>query len=69
VNDDNGEFYPISYAGNETLAGGRIVRVDLPREQAFAMGIRVPLENDSDTVRADIIVGPDGVPRAVRLVK
>jgi hypothetical protein len=70
VNDDNnGDFYPISYAGNEALAGGRIIRVDLPRAQAFAMGIRVPLENDSDTVKADVIVGPDGVPRAVRLVR
>ncbi len=68
INDD-GEFYPISYGGNDTLAGGRIVRVNLPRAQAFAMGIRVPLENDSDTVNADVIVGPDGVPRAVRLVK
>jgi len=66
---DDGDFYPISYAGNETLAGGRIVRMDLPREQAFAMGIRVPLENDSDTIKADVIVGPDGVPRAVRLVR
>lgn len=66
---DEGEFYPISYGGDDTLAGGRIVRMDLPRAQAFAMGIRVPLENDLDTVRADVIVGPDGVPRAVRLVK
>ena len=37
--------------------------------QAFAMGIHVPLENGSDTVRADLLVGPDGVPRAVRLVR
>jgi len=66
---DDGEFYPISYAGNDTLAGGRIVRMDLPRAQAFAMGIRVPLENDSDYVKADVIIGPDGVPRAVRLVR
>jgi hypothetical protein len=68
-NDDASGFYPVSYAGNETLAGGRIVRMDIPRAQAFAMGIRVPLENDSETVRADVIVGPDGVPRAVRLVR
>lgn len=69
VNDEAGDFYPISYAGNEALAGGRIVRVDMPRAQAFAMGIRVPLENDSDTIKADVIIGPDGVPRAVRLVR
>jgi len=69
ANDDDSGFYPVSYAGNEALAGGRIVRMDIPRAQAFAMGIRVPLENDSETVRADVIVGPDGVPRAVRLVR
>ncbi|MBV9240986.1 MAG: hypothetical protein JO314_03165 [Acidobacteria bacterium] len=69
VPTDEGEFYPVSFAGNDTLAGGRIVRVDLPRAQAFAMGLRIPLENDSDTVKADVIVGPDGVPRAVRLVR
>ncbi|HEY2846845.1 MAG TPA: hypothetical protein VGI80_03445 [Pyrinomonadaceae bacterium] len=69
ASDDDGDFYPVSYAGNETLAGGRIVRMDLPRAQAFAMGIRVPLENDSETVKADVIIGPDGVPRAVRLVR
>jgi len=63
------DFYPVSYSDGEALAGSRIVRVDMPRAQAFAMGIRVPLENDSDTIKADIVVGPDGVPRAVRLVK
>jgi hypothetical protein len=63
------DFYAVSYAGGETLAGGRIVRVDMPRAQAFALGMHVPLENESDTVKADLLVGPDGVTRAVRLVK
>jgi len=63
------DFYPVSYTGGDSLAGGRIVRVDLPRAQAFAMGLHVPLENDSDTVRADMVIGADGVPRAVRLVR
>lgn len=66
--DDSG-FYPVSYTGGDSLAGGRIVRVDLPRAQAFAMGLHVPLENDSDTVKADMVIGADGVPRAVRLVR
>lgn len=67
--EDDPDFYAVSYAGRDSLAGGRIVRVDLPRAQAFALGLPVSLENDSDTVRADLLIGPDGVPRGARLVK
>jgi hypothetical protein len=66
-----GDFYALSYAGdpNETERGGRIVRVDLPRSTLFAMGVDIPLENEADTVKADLLVGTDGVTRAIRVVK
>jgi len=69
--DDQNEFYALSYAGdpNETERGGRIVRVDISRATLFAMGFDLPLENESETVRADLLVGSDGVTRAVRVVK
>jgi hypothetical protein len=65
------EFYPINYAGDaaEMSAGSHIVRVDIPRSRLFAMGVNVPLENDSDTVKADLLVGPDGITRAIRVLK
>lgn len=65
------EFYALSYAGdpNETERGGRIVRVDLPRTVLFAMGVDIPLENEVETVKADLLVGSDGVTRAIRVVK
>ena len=47
---------------------GRIVRVELPRAALFAMGVNVPLENGTRMIRADILVGADGSPRAIRLV-
>ena len=66
-----GDFYALSYAGdpNETERGGRIVRVDIPRSTLFAMGIDIPLENEAETVKADLLVGNDGVTRAIRVVK
>jgi hypothetical protein len=69
--DHHGDFYALSYAGdpNETERGGRIVRVDISRSTLFAMGFDLPLENESDTVRADLLIGNDGVTRAVRVVK
>src|SRR5687767_14445532 len=66
-----GDFYALSYAGdpNETERGGRIVRVDIPRSTLFAMGVDIPLENETDTVKADLLVGSDGVTRAIRVVR
>jgi hypothetical protein len=66
-----GDFYALSYAGdpNETERGGRIVRVDLPRSALFAMGVDIPLENETETVKADLLVGNDGVTRAIRVVR
>ncbi len=69
--EDQGAFYPLTYAGDpyETARGGRIVRVDMPRASLFAMGIDVPLENETVSVKADLLIGPDGVARGFRLVR
>ena len=66
-----GDFYALSYAGdpNETERGGRIVRVDISRSTLFAMGVDIPLENEAETVKADLLVGNDGVTRAIRVVR
>lgn len=66
----NNDFVAVTYTGDggESARGGRVVRVDVPRSTLFAMGFNVSLENDSPTVKADLLIGPDGVTRAVRLV-
>ena len=66
-----GEFYAVSSAGDldETARDSRIIRVDMPRASLFAMGVNVSLENDSETVKADLLVGSDGITRAIRVVK
>jgi hypothetical protein len=65
------EFYPVAYTGDpaETAGGGRIIRVNLNRSALFALGVNMPLENDVATVKADLLIGNDGVTRAVRLVE
>ncbi len=64
-------FYAVSYAGDphETERGGRIVRVDIPRSTLFALGVDIPLENEAEVVKADLLVGPDGVTRGIRVVE
>jgi len=70
IRDDQPEFIPVAYTGDpRETAGGHIVRVDMSRSSLFALGVNVPLENDSDTVKADLLVGADGVTRAIRVLK
>lgn len=63
-------FYPVSYTGDpaETAGGGQVIRVELKRSSLFALGVDLPLENDDPMVKAELVVGRDGVTRAVRLV-
>jgi hypothetical protein len=70
-NSNDAQFVAVTYTGDggESARGGRVVRIDVPRSTLFAMGFDVPLENDSPTVKADLLIGPDGVTRAVRLVE
>ncbi len=69
--DAEGEFLPVAYTGDptESAGGGRIIRVDLKRSSLFALGVNLPLENDAETVKADLLIGSDGVTRAVRVVR
>lgn len=65
------EFYPVTFAGDtlDAARGGRVIRVDMPRSSLFAMGLNVPLENETGSIKADLLVGPDGVTRGIRLVE
>lgn len=64
------EFFPITYAGDleESKENDRLVRVDLPRASLFAMGIDIPAENNAERIKTDLLIGEDGVTKAIRLV-
>ncbi|MEO8649862.1 MAG: hypothetical protein ABI539_11915 [Acidobacteriota bacterium] len=65
------QFYAIGEISDpaEVARGGRIVRVGIPRASLFAMGVALPLENENALVTAELLVGQDGVTRAIRLVE
>jgi hypothetical protein len=66
-----GEFYALAdlHPSEEAVRNGRIVRVDLPRASLVALGVNLPLDSDKQMIKTDLLVGPDGVPRAIRLVE
>jgi hypothetical protein len=50
-----------------TFESGHLVRVDMPTPIVLSLGL-VPPTSHAAVVRADVLVGQDGLPRAVRLV-
>jgi hypothetical protein len=63
-------FLPLAY-GAVPMTDGRIVRIELPRTSLAAFGL-LPAGEASPgrgTVLADVIVGEDGLARAVRFVR
>lgn len=54
----------------ERIAGEsdpRVLETDVPRSSLAALGVPITPENASDTVRAEMLVGADGAPLALRL--
>jgi hypothetical protein len=67
--DSAGEFIPLPNADrlppNEHL---NMVRVELPRSAMIALGYAVTADRADERVQADVVLGSDGLARAVRFV-
>ncbi len=62
------DFFAIPYAPPLTERG-EVIRVRLPRQSIRSLGIPVNAERMFERVPADLLVGDDGIPRGVRLVR
>jgi len=63
-------FLPLVEA--DSLAGiesGHIMRVEMPREALVAFGLPMNQERAGELVKADVLLGDDGVARAIRFVR
>ncbi|MBM3724201.1 MAG: hypothetical protein FJW40_02085 [Acidobacteria bacterium] len=63
------EFLPL--AGSEQMPpveGAQIYRVRLPRSALWTVGLPMTEERAHERVDADVLLGPDGVARAIRFV-
>jgi hypothetical protein len=62
------EFLPLAYSG-VPVTDGRIVRLAVPRAALASFGLAPLDSSEVGTVMADVIVGEDGLARAVRFVR
>jgi hypothetical protein len=64
------EFLPLSYSSNlSQLDEGQVIRVELPRSALQSFGLPVNAERAGERVKADVLLGYDGVARAIRFVR
>ncbi len=64
------DFMPLTYGGAANLAdGGRMVRVELPRSAMASFGLPVNMDRANERVKADVLLGVDGLAHAIRFVR
>ena len=64
------DFMPIGYVNSASLQdGGSVVRVELPRSTIVSMGFALNMDRSGDRVKADVLMGADGLARAIRFVQ
>ena len=64
------DFMPLGYLNPATLQdGGQIIRVEVPRSALVNFGLPVNMDRYHEKVKADVLLGVDGLAHAIRFVK
>ena len=71
--DDGGEivteFMPVGYGSNLiSMDGAQMLRIKLPRSAMLSYGLPVDPDRVDEPISADLVVGNDGMARAIRFV-
>ncbi|HKX32619.1 MAG TPA: hypothetical protein VJ302_33345 [Blastocatellia bacterium] len=67
--ENGSDFFPLTFvAKSEPTEFIQTVRVEIPRSTLLMMGWPVNIDRGEGMIKADIIIGEDGVARAVRLL-
>jgi hypothetical protein len=64
------DFLPLTYDSDlAQLEAGQVVRVELPRSALQSLGLPMNVERSGERVKADVLLGHDGIARAIRFVR
>lgn len=64
------DFIPLVHGDSMNLMeSGQLIRVELPRTALVSFGLPMNMERAGERVKADVVVGNDGLARAIRFVR
>ena len=65
------DFIPLDAGASAAppLESGQLVRVQLPRSALASFGLPLSAERGNEPVKADVLLGNDGLARAIRFVR
>jgi hypothetical protein len=70
IAQSSGQYLPLTYMSRASaMDGGTVVRVDLSRSALASLGFPLSFEGTGNSIRAEVVIGDDGVARAIRLVQ
>ena len=62
------DFFPLSRRALDHDEPAQVVRIRLPRREMRRFGLAVTEEFERSSIEADVVIGQDGIARAVRFV-
>lgn len=69
-NEDTTDFIPLRYGDDhEPMESGDVIRVLMPRSALITLGLPVNVVRADEPVMADLLIGEDGLARAIRFVR
>jgi len=64
------DFMPLGEGNNlNFMESAQIVRVELPRSALISFGLPMNMERADERIKADVVLGNDGLARAIRFVR
>jgi len=63
------DFFPLTYGDPNVGSDAQMVRVELPRSAMTSFGLPVNMDRADQRVKADVLLGSDGLARAIRFVQ
>ena len=64
------EFFPLTFIADSTaLETGQVVRVRIPRSALVSFGVPMNVERAGELVKADVVIGDDGLARSIRFIQ
>ncbi len=70
VTEVTSAFMPLRYVSASNLQdGGQVVRVEMSRAAMASLGVPVNMDRYGERVKADVVLGVDGLARAIRFVQ